>query len=249
MVKTLLVTIAIGKQYLQMYNELFRKSQEIYAKRHSYDFLVITDYLDKKNEKNMLVHFNKILVCSQTWSDDYDFIVFIDADILIHPNAPPIHNCVDYGDNIGIADEYSQPTCDRRIQLQKKMGWEYCATDYYKKCHFDINTNMVFNSGVLVLQPKKHKTFLEYVYNKYAIQSLSNSRGPHFEQTSIGYELQKAGNYIILPNAFNAIWGLVKLDNKDNITLENFYSKNHFIHFAGYVDYDKVRDLYLSTNM
>ena len=40
------------------------------------------------------------------------------------------------------------------------MGWETSATEYYKLCGLDINTYMVFNSGVLVMQPKLHNAFL-----------------------------------------------------------------------------------------
>ena len=76
--KVLLVTIAIGPHYLKEYELLFKESQENYAAKHGYDFKVITDFLDKDNIYNSTISFNKILVCSQEWSKDYDFIIFID---------------------------------------------------------------------------------------------------------------------------------------------------------------------------
>ena len=95
--KVLLVTIAIGNQYLRQYELLFKTSQENYAKKCGYDFKVITDFLDKDkdNKYNSTISFNKILVCSQEWSNNYDFIIFVDADILININSPPIHNYID----------------------------------------------------------------------------------------------------------------------------------------------------------
>lgn len=242
--KCLLVTIAIGDAYLTEYNNLFYESQKNYALKNGYDFKVITEFLDKKIQYNSTISFNKILVCSQEWSNDYDFIVFIDADILININSPPIHNYIDYEGCIGVIDEYSQPSKERRLQIQQKMGWETSAVDYYKLCGLeDIQTDMVFNSGVLVLQPKIHGEFLQNIYNTYINQSKNHYRGFHFEQSCIGYEIQKANLYKVIDNKFNAVWNLTKIDNTENISLNNYFNENYFIHLAGRTDFDKVKDI------
>ena len=243
--KVLLVTIAIGEKYLDEYKSLFYKSQRNYAMKNGYDFKVITEFLDKDIKENASISFNKILVCNQEWSNDYDFIIFIDADILININAPPIHNYVEYGDCIGIIDEYSQPTKERRLKIQRQMGWETSASDYYKLCGLNIETDMVFNSGVLVLQPRKHKHFLQYIYNKYLKESLTHYRGFHFEQSCIGYEIQKEKLYKVLDNKFNAVWNLTKMDNIENISLNKYFNENYFIHFAGHSDFDKIPQIQL----
>ena len=46
--------------------------------------------------------------------------------------------------------------------------------------------------------------FLKDIYNKYN-KHHDYGRGVHFEQTCIGYELQKKKKYVILSNKFNAI--------------------------------------------
>jgi hypothetical protein len=237
--KVLLVTIAIGEKYLHEYKDLFYESQYNYAQKNGYDFKVITDFLDKKVQHRSTISFNKILVCNQEWSCEYDFIIFIDADILINIHAPPLHT-YDYGTCIGLIDEYSQPSREKRLQIQRRMGWETSATDYYKLCGLGISTEMVFNSGVLVMQPKIHNDFLMNVYNKYVMQSISHKRGFHFEQSCIGYEIQKAGIYKVLDNRFNAIWGLSKLDGAK---LDTYFAENYFIHFAGHTDYDKIKNI------
>lgn len=241
--KVLLVTIAIGDKYLQEYENLFKQSQENYAKKHGYDFKVVTEFLDKNIQHPSTISFNKVLVANQTWSKEYDFIIFIDADIFINIESPPIHNYIDYDGRVGIIDEYSQPSKEKRIDIQRKNGWETCATDYYKLSGFEIQTDMVLNSGVLVLQPKLHGAFLHAVYNDYIQKSISHSRGPHFEQSSIGYALQKANLYKILDNKFNALWNLTKSDN-EHISLEDYFAQNYFIHFAGRVDFHKVKLLH-----
>ena len=96
--KVCLVTICIGEKYLQQYNTLFRPSQEKYAIKCGYDFKVITDYIDGPKNTH-LISFNKILVCDYNWEKEYDFIIFIDADIIINENTPTIHNEYNFGDN------------------------------------------------------------------------------------------------------------------------------------------------------
>ena len=231
--KILLVTIAIGDKYLHQYNTIFRKNHEMYAKKHDYDFRVISDFLDKTLTHVDAITFNKILVCSQPWSNDYDFIIVIDADILINIMSPEIHTSMDFENKIGIVNEYSQPTNEMRLEIQRMMGWEPDAKGYYRLAQLDIDTKMVFNTGVMVFQPKIHREFLENIYNKYANNSINHPRRYHYEQSCIGYELQVHQNYKIMDNKWNTIWPLYKMMGSQ---LEFIFRQNHFIHFTGYID-------------
>jgi hypothetical protein len=242
--KVLLVTIAIGEKYIQEYNRLFRPSQEAYARRCGYDFKVLTDYIDTRLRIPDLISLNKILVCSPPWAANYDFVIFVDADVIISKHAPPIHLATDFGDSIGVIDEYSQPSLSERLLFQQRMGWEPNASAYYKLCGFEINTDMVFNTGVLVLQPRKHRGFLESIYKKNAIFAVGHPRRFHYEQSCIGYEIQTTGNYVLLPNKYNAIWGLYKsCRENEHVGLQDFVNNNYFIHLAGRCDIDKVSSL------
>jgi hypothetical protein len=228
--KVLLVAIAIGQQYLQQYNHVFRRSHEAYAKKHKYDFKVIDHFIDPTYQSSHMSLFYQKMLVSDT---NYDFVIFIDSDILINISAPAIHLSEGFGDNIGIVDEYSQPTPEIRLKIQKMMGWEPNAHEYYKLCGLHLDTKIVLNSGVLVIQPKKHKDILESVYKNYLPRSISHHRGPHYEQTSLGYELQTQHRYVLLNNRWNAIWGLHKMTGAN---LEEFFRNNYFIHFAGNTD-------------
>jgi hypothetical protein len=231
--KILLVTIAIGDKYLHQYNTIFRKNHEMYAKKHDYDFRVVSDFLDKTLTHVDAITFNKILVCSQAWSNEYDFIILIDADILINIMSPAIHTSIDFDNKIGIVNEYSQPTNEMRVEIQRMMGWEPDAKGYYKLAQLDIDTKMVFNTGVMVFQPKIHREFLDKIYNKYVRNSINHPRRYHYEQSCIGYELQVHQNYKIMDNKWNTIWPLYKMVGSQ---LEFIFRQNHFIHFTGHID-------------
>ncbi len=243
--KVLFITLAIGDKYLQSYNLLFRKSQEEYARKHGYDFMVISNFISSNTEFPIphphLISFQKILVCSQPFSSQYDVIIFVDADILINvANTPALHNILQWGDNIGIVDEYSQPTPELRIQVQRNNKWEESATDYYKLAGLSINTEKVLNTGVLIMQPKKHSQFLLNIYNKYAKQAINHPRGFGYEQSCIGYELQINHNYILLDNKWNALWLIYKGIGGKYKIFQEMYNDNYFIHLAGKCDFHLV---------
>ena len=244
--KVCLVTICIGEKYLQQYNTLFRPSQEKYAKKCGYDFKVITDFISKIKHRN-LINMNKWLLCELDWSNNYDFIIFIDADIIINENTPTIHNEYDFGDKIGIVNQ-SQPTLQARIEGQIHKGYEVTAKDYYKlKSNHSIETDHIINTGVLVIQPKKHKLFLRKIFNTYFKKQINNPVGFHYEQSVIGYEIQKNNMHYFMDMKWNALWANNKYYfnkiKKKPLTLQEFYNTNYFIHLAGHCDYNLVPSL------
>lgn len=231
--KVCLTTICIGEKYLEQYNLVFRQSQETYALRHGYDFKVITEYISEPHPK--LISMNKILVSDE----HYDFIVFVDADVLINPDAPPIHDAYDFGDKIGVVSQ-NQPDKYAKYMVQKTMQWELTAEQYYlNKSGHILDTEDVINTGVLVIQPKKHKEFLDNIFNKYSENQKWSPHGFHYEQSVIGFELQINNMAFFMDYKWNAIWLTHKIYDqisRKNPNLVEFYKKNYFTHLAGGCD-------------
>ena len=259
--KVVLVTIVVGDDYIQKYNYLFRKSQEHYAYRHGYDFRIIGEPYDKSkyNSKALSILSTKMFLCSYDWTQEYDLLVFMDSDVIINPDAPAIHTTYNFGDKVGIVDEYSQPTREMRIEYQRSAAktaksvpysgltngeWDTSAMDYYR-IHIEkhLDTNMVFNTGVLVFQPRKHREFMETTFDKHKTAIRSFEDRFHYEQVVIGYELQINDNFIVMDNKWNAVWQMYKYTCGHE--LDTFFKNNYFIHLAGHVDYHVVP--YLNT--
>jgi len=241
-----LTTICIGEEYIKQYNSLFRKFHEDYAKRCGYDFKVIKDYIQGPRHPS-LVSLNKILVCNYNWEKEYDYIIFIDADIIINNNTPKIHSYYTFGEKIGVVNQ-SQPNLEARLITQAHKGYEVTATEYYKsKSNHDINTDHIINTGVLVLQPKKHKEFLQTIFNRYSHAQINNKAGFHYEQSVIGYEIQKNNLYLFMDMKWNALWGNNKyyynVIRKEHLMLQDFFDSNYFIHLAGQCDFNLIRNL------
>jgi len=247
--KVALVVIAIGEKYLEHYNRIFRPSHEAYAIRCGYHFRLITEYLDPQLTHKDAITFNKILVCSQPWSNEYNYIIVVDADIVINPKAPSLHLAYNYGDKIGIVDEFSQPTPIARLEMERfnETNYNSAGDYYYHILGKHIETDKLFNTGVMIFQPLKHRDFLESIYNKYSSYIVDHRHGYHFEQASIGYEFHLADTYLILDNKWNAIWSLESSLNINNaIDLDNldiYASTNYFIHFVGGMFHEFVPEI------
>lgn len=245
--KVCLTTICIGEKYLQEYNTLFRPSQEKYAKKCGYDFKVITDYIDKNFTHPHTICMQKQLICSLEWAQSYDFIICIDADIIINENTPTIHNEYNFGNKIGVVNQ-SQPTLQARIEGQIHKGYEVTAKDYYKlKSDHSIETDHIINGGLMVWQPKIHKNFLKNVYEKYIENQINHPAGYHYEQSVIGYEIQINNMHYFMDMKWNALWANNKYYfntmKKQPLTLQEFYDANYFTHLAGHCDYHLIPTL------
>ena len=238
MASVLLVTFSIGEKFTEKYNRLWRASHENYARKHGYDFKVINHHLGESVDAVKHIDANnRLLVCSQEWSSQYDFIVYIDADILININAPPIHLSCDFGDKIGIVDEFCQPRPENRVELiNKRCGWEESAKEYYSLAGFDVDTEMLLNAAVMVFQPKKHADFIKNIYDTYSDRFLTHPRSGHFHQAVIGYELMKNDKYVLMSTKWNCIWHHYKVYYSDRLAIDVVFNDSYFFHFAGNID-------------
>jgi hypothetical protein len=237
--RVLLITLAIGERYLEVYTALFRPSHEAYAARHGYDFAVVTDFLDQDCIHRSLITMQKFLVASQPWSAPYDYVIFIDADTIINSQAPPIHLAAPFGDAIGLVDEYAQPTRAECIKFHADAGWEVTGKEYYALCGIDFDSDIVLNSGLIVFQPAKHAALMREIYASYYEKQVNHPRGALYEQTVLSYELQRRGLALVLPNTWNSVWVLYK--KEETVPALQTHVDAHWItHFAGRVDYEKV---------
>ncbi len=134
----------------------------------------------------------------------------------------------------------SQPTRDARRSLQIRAGWERTVSEYYELCQITFDTEFVFNTGVLVFQPRKHADFCRDIYNKYKHNQLIHPRGFHYEQAAVNYEYQKKNKLIPIPSEWNSLGNIHKFAGYEG-TLADFMKEKHFAHLAGGFDHQAAR--------
>jgi len=154
--------------------------------------------------------------------------VFVDADILIHKDMPPIHTAIDFQHKIGIVDEITQPNSEARKRMLTFMDLYKSGTDYYEKCGFTLQTSYMLNSGVFVFEPQLHGQWLKDVYNKYRNLQINHPSKFHFEQAALGYELITQDRFVILSEIWNRFHMLHCIDDP----MKLFLIIPSFLHFA-----------------
>lgn len=207
-----LVTLAIGEKFERLFDEYCRPNWQQYCNLFGFELIVITSALDNSEfASRRSPAWQKLLILSQSWSSEYDKIVWVDSDVIINCEyASDITQDVPI-DKVGCVDQYSIPTSDIfKLSLERLYkSWDenniqylnnLTASSYYSNRGIPgSDLNQVIQSGVFVCSPKFHKEIFEKVYYHYD----DNSGGGNYENPALSYELLKANLVFWLPCRFN----------------------------------------------
>jgi len=259
--KKAIVTIAIGKQYLDMFESLCKKHWMQYCGKHKFDLIVIKNPLDgSERAMNRSIAWQKLLILSQEWSQHYDQIVWIDTDILINLN-----NALDICQNIPIdkvsaVEAWSIPSrhihdiaLKRLYQSWDSQGVKYVDNLsprlYYQNRGIDNAQDLdaVVQTGVFICSPSYHRQIFEHIYHTY-----EDKHGAewNYEMPAMSYEIIKNNlhNWInpeynfCVSNLTAAFYPFIFHNNTSTeidqlIALKNIYDLGYFVHFAGCSSY------------
>jgi len=92
------ITIAVGKNYLNDWNNICRRNWSLYCKKYNIDIILIKQPISSNDEKNhRTIHWDKLLIKRIPVCNEYEFVAWIDADIIInYKNAPDLFNSFDH---------------------------------------------------------------------------------------------------------------------------------------------------------
>lgn len=209
--KKAIVTLAIGNEYINEFNQLCKANWQKYCDKYNYDLICITSPLDNSERAQARSPaWQKCLVLSQDWSQKYDRIVWVDTDVLINSNSPDISENIPI-EKIGITDEFSQPNKEFYKLAIERMNktWEKIhpglklyttAEEFYKHYGFDDYFEEVAQTGVMVLSPKYHRELFEHVYYNY------EEKGLNYEMRPLSYEIIKNEFAHFIDQRFNYLW-------------------------------------------
>jgi SEC-C motif len=254
---TALVTLAIGGSYFERWQVLCERSWRQYAERCNYEVVVIREPLDTSaRAKARSPAWQKCLVLGPAVASKFDRVVWIDSDIMINPNAPPITDGVPI-DKIGAVDESTFPTMGDRTQILESLirYWSVADPEVAKNWQSFLDPatwhefaglprrgRHIVQTGVLVLSPTAHRYVLEHVYNTYEDVG---GEPMNYEMRPLSFEIQERGMAHWLDPRFNALISFLKL--RDEIIrargirnseeqaqfIRDAYQANYFLHFAG----------------
>ncbi len=241
--KKALVTLAVGKAYEANFDKYCRNLWSLYAEKHGFDLIVITQQLDQSpRAQSRNISWQKCLIFSVPEVQAYDRVVWVDSDILINPNSPDVTSGVPF-DKIGAVDQAATPSKED-LQLYLKrfredfssdvkhgfiehaetlspamaeyLDYAFNPTAYYNSVGLPGEFESIVQGGVMVFSPH-HQEMLEHVYHTY------EDIGPNYEQQPLGYEILKQKKEFWLSPKFNMTWVILKaltypfLDSKSTL--------------------------------
>jgi hypothetical protein len=246
-----IATVALGENHQSAYAAIFRPSVERYVARHGYDLVVLEESLREPDEEPV-ISFEPLRVPFHKRLRDYDRVMVLDVDVLISAGAPPFHT-LDLGEQIGVVDEWCQPTREERLEFQRVNGLPLTASAYHAMGGFALDSDCLINGGMFICSPRLHGALFRDLVFKYAEIQRRHPWGLQFEQAMLSFELQTRGIAQFLPTAWNClwpqhrrtmIWGGPALNTSarerwaDLRRLHNVLDTNFLVHMTGGLDHD-----------
>ena len=255
-----LVTIAIGKEYLEKWEKNVLPTWILYAKNHDLSIVaVIDDLLPKNDPSYKKATWQKLIIPQYFISKDlnYELIAYLDSDILINPLAPDIFNFCDMGKinstSLRFHLPYDYNKTLRKIALLRKTYIDkdypldsgmFIELDKLYEYHNLIPQKDEFCAGLLVFSVDIYSDFMAKCFKQYTANVKSITNGG--DQTHLNFHFQESGFFNRIDYKWQAIWSYEVVNNypflfqnkfKDlsllNDCIKTVLFNNFFLHFAG----------------
>lgn len=248
-----IVTLTLGESIRHYWECYCRANWEHYAARHDAEVIVFRAPLDDSvRAQARQASWQKLLVLGQAPVRAYEQVVWMDADILIHPQAAWVGETVP-AEQVGATDEYAYPTPDlnaialsQLCALWEKFGISFerngTAREFYTVAGFDPSFDRAVQAGVMVVSPRHHREIFESVY--YGYEQRQDLNALRTEMRPLSYELVRQNLVTWLDPRWNASWVIEEILNYPFLFLDTNHpllarctthalSQNFFLHFAG----------------
>lgn len=240
-----IVTIVTGERLQNLWQTHARPTWEQYAARHGYSIILINQPIDLRPEAaQRSMSWQKLLVLEAPDVQKFDRVVWLDADILINPNAPCIVNNTPPEKIGAVRDQSILANPSLMTPFAKNNDWprppESLGQLQYQLNGLAPGFGYWLNGGVLVLSPRHHRPLLEHVYRHHQDRPTS-----YFEQLGLSFEILSRGLHHPLDPRFNALWleykvacfpFLVVLPSLTSLCVSVAMENSYFLHFARWPD-------------
>ena len=239
--KSAIVTMVIGDRYRQLWQRLCAPNWRTYAGRHDFDIYVIDRALDTSEiAQRRGFSWQKLLMARVQPLHRYEYLIWIDADIVISPQpVPNILEGLEPG-RVGAVRYHALlrhplfSVAHKRLCGGKSPD-EFCAAIFRDYGLTGDHTKMI-QGGVLVV-PASLLAVLESIYLRYPVPGTEQQQ----EQPIVSHELAASGLTQFLDPKFNAVWYEYKhgvgfgdeLPAINRMLVRKVLAEVYFLHFAG----------------
>lgn len=262
--QTALVTLVIGDEFRLRWKALSEKGWLAYCSRHGFDLVVIGQALDATpRAQARSPAWQKLLVLDPAVTGKYERVIWVDADIIINPNAPSIVQEVPL-EKLGAVDEHRFPTSESRKRIIRSQiehwrsidtkiarEWEcsLAPSAWHARAGLPGRGQHILQTGVMVLSPHHHRELFQHIYHAY---EQIGGYEMNFEMRPLSYEAQERGMVHWIDGRFNALLVFLKMEYEFQTQsviasaealqafLSDAYARNYFLHFAGVQSWMKI---------
>lgn len=209
-IRKAVVTIATDK-YFDLWQAHCHENWRRWAERRGWQWFVVKRPISSPAElKTRTVHWDKCRIMGLPELKSYDIVAWVDADIVINPEAPCLTHRWDdqkiavlsFDDipDFAVRNHRITEVRGRRNPARKEI---YISSElWYRDSGYREFPAKHLNTGVLVMRRSAHHAFMEHVFHKYH----RNMTG--WEQTPLSWEILMAGLHHPLDYRFNTLWEL-----------------------------------------
>ena len=205
------MTIAGGERYQRCWQDVARPTWAEYAGRHGHDIVVIRAPIDPSAKaRSRSIAWQKCLIPSLAWAKSYERLCWIDADILINPEAPDIFTACP-AEAIGATFVHDQLSpAEKHVLLERVHrrsfgeaevpgAWATTQNGLYRDAGIETSDVDMVQTGVLVFSPHRDETVFSAAYRR-------ERDTVAYEQPSLSHEILRSGRLHRMSARWN--WGL-----------------------------------------
>ena len=268
-------TILYGDSYIDAWRKLCEPGWRAYADKHGYDIVIVdkpiiqsADYPDRP------IHWQKLVACSHSKAAEYEHIIMMDSDIMINYHQAPCMVEMQHTDKVGavsfnhyIEDNFNyykifirqnkfKQYQDRRRRLQVTPGRFLLSGPDFSEIYsvYTDETDLpLINTGVLYMQPHKHRAYMEQVFHDSFTDVADPAVKGNYEQEYLAFRLLKDDMFYRLDERFNRIayyeqaihYPFLFMVNDPalwKMCMTTILANAWFLHFAGNAELMKITE-------
>jgi hypothetical protein len=215
-----LVSLAVGGAYLALWEKCARPSWEAYARRCGYDVIVLTRAIDPEDAARRSPAWQKCLIPAQPWARRYRRLVWLDADIVIGPQAPDVAAQTPDGKAGATLVNDQCSDAEKEILLEvfgqaaaagepSETAWGRLQNRIYHANGVDTPEERMIATGVIVSEPARHAELFLQAYSR-------PQRSRNYEQPALSHALLSAEVFHRLSPRWNwGVWDVLCLHFRD----------------------------------
>ena len=214
-----IVSLAVGDRCYRPWSTYLRQGWESWCERHDCDLVIYDQPLDtSQRAESRSPAWQKLLAMSSADLSGFDRVIWLDADIWIHPQAgnPIPQLCPD---QVAMALDCGAPLSSEPPWFRQAWSQILCTSlnlpsadeaeprqmfSYYQLWGFPATRWPLWNTGVVVFTPSLHSVLFREIYDRW----LDGGPGALYEMIPLNLVL-KAKNIIqTMDDSFNWLYGV-----------------------------------------